>query len=171
MIPGDPVVPLDFNPHIEWYEFPKEIFDLKFPYTRDECIKFVDERWDSTADEMADKYGMRVSPPPKIPFWFAYFTSFLYIWYEMWSCYRGAGNHPTWPMYREAVMNSPNCPKINPDEVYLDQWRIPTLRQREGKSDMFWSWKPLVKKEPQNPHTIPFQLPPVSEWIHMTSPN
>ena len=31
MIPQDPVQPIDFNPHIEWYEFPKEIFDMKFP--------------------------------------------------------------------------------------------------------------------------------------------
>jgi hypothetical protein len=171
MIPNDPVQPMDFNPHVEWYEFPKELFDMKFPYTREECIRMQDERWDSTADEMADKYGMKVSPPPKVPFAFAYFTACLYIWFELWSTYRGSGNHPTWPMHREAVRNSPTCPTITEDEVYLDQWRNPVLRQREGKFDAFWNWKPVVKKEPVNPHAIPYEIPAVSTWQHMTMKN
>jgi len=167
MIPQDPIVPIDFNPHIEWFEFPKEIFDPKWPFTWEECVRNQDERWDSTADEMAHKYGLRLMPTPRLMFWIAYFTSFVYITFEMWSAYRAAGGHATWPQWRVGVMSSPKCPTITEDEIYIDQWMNPGFRQRNAKHDLFWAWKPLVKKNPVNPWAIELERKDPSEFKHM----
>jgi hypothetical protein len=169
-MPQDPVVPIDFTPHLEWYEFPKEIFDPIFPYTREECIRMSDERWDYSTEELAQKYGLRIQPPYKFNFWMAWMTSFWYIYYEIWSGYRATGNHPTWPQWRMGVMADERCPTIHPDEIYLDQWMHPPHRQRWGKShDLFWMWKPVVATNVVNPWAVEFRRRDVSEFKHMLS--
>jgi hypothetical protein len=168
MIPQDPVTPMDFSPHIEWYEYPKEVWDPKFPYTREECIRMHDERWDSTQEEMAQKYGVRVLAPPKITFWAAWLISFLYIFYNFFACYRAAPEHPSWPQYRVAIQQSPDCPTIDDDEIYLSSWINPGHRQKWAKWDRFWAWKPLVKKGgAQNKWGIELERKDPSEWKHM----
>ncbi|PWV02183.1 hypothetical protein C3747_190g49 [Trypanosoma cruzi] len=62
---NEPILPMDFNPHIEWFEYPKEIFDPKYPYTREESIRMTEESWESTMDEMASRYGMRLNMTTK----------------------------------------------------------------------------------------------------------
>ena len=169
MIPEDPITPMDFSPHIEWYEYPREVWDPKYPYSRDECIKMSDERFDSTADEMADKYGVRVISPPKLAFWTAYFISGLYLFHNLMACYRAAPEHPTWPQYRVAIQASPDCPTIDDDEVYLSNWINPGHRQKWAKFDHFWAWKPLVKKGGVKSHkwAIEIERKDPSEWDHM----
>lgn len=168
MIPEDPTTPMDFSPHIEWYEYPREVWDPKYPYTREECIRMHDERWDSTADEMAQKYGMRLIPTPKLPFWMAWFTMLLYIWFNLWSCYRSSPDHPSWPQWRVAIQEADDCPTIHEDEVYLDTWIAPQHRQRWYKADLFWAWKPVVKKDgATNPWAIELERKDPSEWKHM----
>jgi hypothetical protein len=170
MIPEDPVVPMDFNPHIEWFEFPKECWDPRYPYTREECIRFQDERWDSTQDEMSEKYGMRIIPPPKLTFWLAYLMTCFYVTQFLYGMYRAQPGHPTYPDWRRRVEASPNCPTIAEDEEYLDQWMVPGFRQTKAKMDPLWAWKPIVKRHGvDNPMAIPLQQMDVSEWKHMTS--
>jgi hypothetical protein len=167
--PSEPVVPLDFNPHIEWYQFPKEIFTPIYPYTREECIRMMDERFDYSAEELAQKYGVRVHPPFKWNFLLAQFVSFVYMSYQIWSCYRATGNHPTWPQWRLGVMADSRCPTITNDESYLDQWIWSPARPRTGKIyDKFWAWKPLVSTNIVNPFAIEFRHRDPSEFVHMT---
>jgi hypothetical protein len=168
-VPQDPVVPMDFNPHIEWYEFPKEIFDPIYPYTREEAMRMSDERWDYSMEELAQKYGLRIQPPFKFNFWVAWLVSFWYIYYEIWSGYRATGNHPSWPQWRLGVMADERCPKIHDDEIYLDQWMHPPMRQKMAKVyDRFWAWKPLVSTNIVNPYAIEFRHRDPSEFKHMT---
>lgn len=167
-VPQDPVIPMDFNPHIEWYEFPKEIFDPIYPYTREECIRMSDERWDYSTEELAEKYGLRIQPPFKFNFWCGWFVSFWYIFWQIWGAYRATGCHPTWPQWRMGVMADSRCPTIDDDEIYLDQWMHPPMRQRMGKlHDYFWAWKPLVKKNVTNPYAVEQRNRDPSEFKHM----
>uniref|UniRef100_A0A7S1MJH3 Uncharacterized protein n=1 Tax=Neobodo designis TaxID=312471 RepID=A0A7S1MJH3_NEODS len=168
-IPEDPVTPMDFSPHIEWYEYPREVWDPKFPYTRDEAIRMQDEMWDSTQEDMADKYGVRVISPPKMMFWTAWFISGLYIFHNLMAAYRASPEHPTWPQYRVAIQQSPDCPTIDEDEIYLSTWINPGHRQKWAKWDHFWAWKPLVKKGGVKDHKwkIEAEKKDPSEWSHM----
>lgn len=167
-VPSEPVVPLDFNPHIEWNQFPKEIFDPIYPYTREECLRMADEKFDYSTEEMAQKYGVRVHPPFKVNFLMAQFVSFVYITYQIWSGYRATGAHPSWPQWRLGVMADSRCPKISDDEIYLDQWINPPARQRMGKIyDPFWAWKPLVSTNIVNPYKIEHRNRDPAEFKHM----
>ena len=168
-IPEDPVTPMDFSPHIEWYEYPREVWDPKYPYTREEAIRMQDEVWDSTQEEMADKYGVRVIAPPKLAFWSAWFLSGIYLFHNLMASYRASPEHPTWPQYRVAIQQSPDCPTIDEDEVYLSAWINPGHRQKWAKYDHFWAWKPVVKKGGVKDHKwkIECERKDPVEWNHM----
>lgn len=167
---NDPILPMDFNPHIEWFEFPKEIFDPKFPYTREESIRMTEESWESTAEEMASRYGMRLNVSTKPTFWMAWALMVLYGWYTLWGCYRALGSEPGWSHFRDVVLSQPNAPVLEEDDIYLDQWMRPELRERFVKHDRFWNWKPLVKREGASTSwSIPMHHPDECEWRHMTS--
>ncbi len=170
MIPQEPVVPIDFNPHIEWFEFPKEIFDPIYPYTREECLRMVDERLEMDSREMAEKYGVFVNQCPRFLFWLAYTWGFIYLWFYLWSAYRAVGSHPKWNHWTSIVRASPDCPTLHPDEIYLDLWTRPDFRQRDGlKTDMFWQWKTPTKEKVFNPWKIEVEYRDPKEWKHMTS--
>lgn len=167
-IPVDPVTPLDFSPHIEWYEYPREVWDPKFPYTREESIRMHDEMWDSTMDEMAEKYGMRLIAPPKLAFWLAWLISAIYAGFNMLSLYRAAPEHPSWPQFRVAIQQAPDCPTIGEDEIFVSAWINPQHRQMWAKYDRFWAWKPLVKKGgATHKWAIDLERKDPSEWKHM----
>lgn len=170
IVSNDPVVPMDFNPHIEWFEYPKEVFNPKYPYTREESIRMTEESWESTMDEMASRYGMRLNMTTKPTFWMAWCLMFFYIWQTLWGCYRGAGLEPGWSHFSAIVLSQPNVPTIEEDDIYLDQWMRPEMREKFSKYDIFWNWKPLVSREgAKTSWAIPFASQDVSEWGHMTS--
>lgn len=171
MIPYEPVMPMDFNPHIEWFEYPKEIFNPKYPYTREESIRMTEEAYESTMDEMAQRYGMRLNFSSKPTYWMAWFIMNFYCWQTLWGCYRGMGTEPGWPVFRAIVEAQPNCPTIDEDDIYLDQWIRPASRERMSRYDKFYQWKPLVNREGATKHdwAIPHDKKDVSEWVHMTS--
>ena len=169
MIPPDPVIPMDFNPHIEWYEFPKEMYDPWYPFTREECLRMVDERYDYSSQELAEKYGVFLNATPRFLFWCAYLVMFIYLWTYLWGCYRSTGAHPKWQHWLAIVKSSPDCPTIHEDEIYLDQWLRLECRQKDYRLDMFWQWKPLVKENAHNPFAIELEYRDPSEWKHMTS--
>lgn len=171
MISQEPAVPIDFNPHIEWYEFPKEIFDHRFPYTREECVRATEESYESTMDELASRYGMKLNFSTKPTFWMAWMLMFFNIWYTLWAAYRASGGEPKWPHFRNIVAAHPKCPTIDEDDIYLDQWINPGHREVHARNDNFWNWKPLVNREGATKHqwSIPVERKDPSEWIHMTS--
>lgn len=165
-----PVLPMDFNPHIEWFEYPKEIFDPKYPYTREESIRMTEEAWESTMDEMASRYGMKLNMTTKPTFWMAWMIIVFYGWYTLWGCYRGMGLEPGWSHFRDLVLQQPHPPTVEEDDIYLDQWMRPEMREKFSRYERFWNWKPLVKRDGastkwsiENPRFDP------SEWKHMTS--
>ncbi|CAG9569335.1 conserved hypothetical protein [Leishmania major strain Friedlin] len=167
---NEPILPMDFNPHIEWFEYPKEIFDPKFPYTREESIRMTEESWESTMDEMASKYGMRLNMSSKPTFWMAWFIMFFYSWYTLWGCYRAMGTEPGWSHFKNVVLNHPTVPVLEEDDIYLDQWMRPEMREKFSRYDRFWNWKPLVKRDgAKTTWSIPMQYADESEWRHMTS--
>lgn len=167
---NEPVLPMDFNPHIEWFEYPKEIFDPKFPYTREESIRMTEESWESTMDEMASKYGMRLNMTTKPAFWLAWSLMFFYSWYTLWGCYRAMGTEPGWSHFKNVVLNQPTVPVLEEDEIYLDQWMRPEMREKFSRYDRFWNWKPLVNRDgAKTSWQIPMQYADESEWKHMTS--
>eukprot|EP00760_Papus_ankaliazontas_P034898 PhM_4_TR753/c0_g1_i1/m.95590 len=169
MHPREAVTPIDFNPHIDWFEFPKEIFDPKYPFTREECITARDEYFFTDADELAEKYGVRISNLPTAYYWLVYFMWMFYMWYELWSLYRAQGSHPSYFAWEHVIQASPHCPTVTDDEVYLDQWVSPHFRQKEFKFDRFWQWKPPTKEGVENPWAIKLERKDPSEWRHMTS--
>ncbi|EPY26706.1 hypothetical protein AGDE_11133 [Angomonas deanei] len=163
---------MDFNPHIEWFEYPKEIFDPKYPFTREESIRMTEESWDSTMDEMASRYGMRLNMATKPTFWMAWMLMVFYGWYTLWGCYRGMGVEPGWSHFKNIVLNQPNVPTIEEDDIYLDQWARPEMREKFSRVERFWNWKPLVKRDgAKTSWAVPFEHKDVSEWKHMTSKN
>lgn len=168
--PNGPVLPMDFNPHIEWFEYPKEIFDPKYPYTREESIRMTEEAWDSTMDEMASRYGMRLNMTTKPTFWMAWMIMVFYGWYTLWGCYRAMGLEPGWSHFRDIVLQSPHPPTIEEDDIYLDQWMRPEMREKFSRYERFWNWKPLVNREgAKTKWAITPERFDVSEWKHMTS--
>jgi hypothetical protein len=170
MIPHEPIMPMDFNPHIEWFEFPKEIFNPKYPYTREESIRVTEEVWESTQDEMAQRYGIKCNYTTKPTYWMAWLMMVLYCWQTLWGCYRAMGTEPTWNVYRSIVESQPNCPTIEDDDIYLDVWMRPESRERYIRYDKFYQWRPLVKREgAKTQWGIPLERLDVSEWVHMIS--
>ncbi|AAZ11443.1 uncharacterized protein TEOVI_000703700 [Trypanosoma equiperdum] len=169
---NEPITPMDFNPHIEWFEYPKEVFDPKYPYTREESIRMTEESWESTMDEMASRYGMRLNMSTKPTFWMAWSLMFIYSWYTLWGCYRAMGTEPGWTHFRSVVLDQPNVPTLEEDDIYLDQWIRPEIREKHAKYERFWNWKPLTKRDgAQTSWKIPMQYQDESEWRHMTSAN
>ncbi|ORC86445.1 uncharacterized protein TM35_000281610 [Trypanosoma theileri] len=169
---NEPILPMDFSPHIEWFEYPKEIFDPKYPYTREESIRMTEESWESTMDEMASRYGMRLNMSTKPTFWLAWSIMVFYSWYTLWGCYRAMGTEPGWSHFRNIVLSQPNVPTLEEDDIYLDQWIRPEIREKHAKYERFWNWKPLVKRDgAQTSWKIPMQYQDESEWRHMTSEN
>lgn len=171
-IPQENVTPVDFNPHIEWYEFPKELWSPLWPYTSDECIRMCDDRWDSTADEMGKKYGWRICGAAPV-FVYAYWIgqTITIIW-ELWYLHRSPTEHAPATIWRMAVREAPNSPKVTDDDVYLDQWLMPQTRQVYWRMDALWQWKPVVKDGKSMKLTLnppPDTKHDVSEWVHMTS--
>ncbi|CCW68514.1 unnamed protein product [Phytomonas sp. Hart1] len=168
--PNDPMLPMDFNPHIEWFEYPKEIFDPKYPYTREESIRMTEEAWESTMDEMASKYGMRLNMTSKPTFWMAWAMTFFYTWYTLWGCYRAMGTEPGWRDFKAIIQSQPNSPTLEADDIYLDQWMRPEMREKFSHYDRFWNWKPLVNRTgAKTSWAIPIVAQDVSEWKHLTS--
>ncbi|KAG5511292.1 hypothetical protein GH5_07540 [Leishmania sp. Ghana 2012 LV757] len=169
-ISSESILPMDFNPHIEWFEYPKEIFDPKFPYTREESIRMTEESWESTMDEMASRYGMRLNMTSKPTFWMAWCIMFFYSWYTLWGCYRAMGTEPGWSHFKSVVLNQPTVPVLEEDDIYLDQWMRPEMREKFSRYDRFWNWKPLVKRDgAKTTWQIPMSYIDESEWRHMTS--
>lgn len=167
---NDSVLPMDFNPHIEWFEYPKEIFDPKYPYTREESIRMTEEAWDSTMDEMASRYGMKLNMTTKPTFWMAWMIMVFYAWYTLWGCYRSMGLEPGWSHFRDLVLQTPHPPTIEEDDIYLDQWMRPEMREKFSRYERFWNWKPLVKRDgAKTKWQIENPVMDVSEWKHMTS--
>lgn len=168
-----PVSPMDFNPHIEWFEYPKEIFDPKYPYTREESIRMTEEAWDSTMEEMASRYGMKLNMTTKPTFWMAWMIMVFYAWYTLWGCYRAMGLEPGWSHFKDIVLQSPHPPTIEEDDIYLDQWMRPEMREKFSRYERFWNWKPLVKRDggAQTSWKKENERLDVSEWKHMTSAN
>lgn len=170
MIAHEPVMPIDFNPHIEWFEYPKEIFNPKYPFTREESIRMTEESYESTMDEMARRYGMRLNYSSKPTFWMAWALTVFYAWQTMWGCYRASGPEPNWTMFRNVVEAQPNCPTMEEDDIYLDVWMRPEGRERHVRYDKFYQWKPLSKRNgAKTTWPIPFEHRDVSEWKHMVS--
>ena len=169
MSPMEPVTPQDFNPHVDWFEFPKEIFDPRYPFTREECIRSKDEYFFSDPDELAQKYGVRITLPPTAVYYIAYMFWVAYVSWELWSLYRAMGGHPSYYHWEHIIMSGPHCPSVTEDEVYLDTWIAPFLRQRDFKFDAFWQWKPVVKEGAKNPWAVPVKRRDPSEWRHLTS--
>lgn len=167
-ITSDPITPLDFNPHIEWYEFPKEMFDPRYPFTREECVRATEEPFENTMDEMASRYGMRLGYSPKPAFWLAWFLFFFHTYWSIWCLYRSAGGEPHWPHFRHIVAAHPRCPTIEDADNYVDLWQMPFSRENHAGFDTFWQWKPLVDRNGcKSSYTIPFEHRDPSEWSHM----
>lgn len=170
MIPHEPLMPMDFNPHIEWFEFPKEVFNPKFPYTREESIRCTEESFESTQDEMAQRYGMKLNYSTKPTYWMAWCVMTFYCWQTLWCAYRAMGSEPGWPVFRGIVEAQPNCPTLEEDDIYVDVWLRPESKERYVRYDKFVQWKPLVNRN--GAHTswsIPLERRDPSEWRHMVS--
>lgn len=162
--------PVDFNPHIEWFEYPKEIFDPKYPFTREEGIRMTEEAWDSTMDEMASRYGMRLNPSTKVYFVIGYFISAWYGWYTLWGSYRAMGLEPGYHHFLDIALQKAAAPEIEEDDIYLDWWVRPEYRERSSRFDIFWNWKPPTKRDgAKTSWALPNPQHDPSEWIHMTS--
>lgn len=162
--------PMDFNPHIEWFEYPKEIFDPKFPYTREESIRMTEEAWDSTMEEMASRYGMKLNMTTKPTFWMAWMIMCFYAWYTLWGAYRAMGLEPGWSHFRDIVLQSPHPPTLEEDDLFLDQWIRPEMREKFSRYERFWNWNPVVKRDGAHTSWKTENNPlDVSEWEHMAS--
>ena len=171
MVTKDSYIPMDFSPHIEWYEYPKEIFNHAYPYTREEQLRCTDEVWESTQEEMGSRYGIRLAQITRFYFWAGYIGWIWYGWFYLWGFYRSMGPDPKWAAFRAIVETDPNHPTVEEDDVYLDNWINPVWRARWCKWDRFWRWKPVVNRDGATKHqwALPDEKLDPSEWRHMTS--
>lgn len=166
-IPQEPVAPLDFSPHIEWNEFPREVFDQRYPWNRDECVRGLDESFESTIDELTHRYGIRTNAPTKGFFWGCWVMAVYVLWWELWSLYRAAGYEVLWPHWKKIVETHPNCPVMHEEDFYLDWWVWPSIREsRARKHETMWSWKPAIKRNATKDHqfAVPMEYRDPSEW-------
>ena len=80
------------------------------------------------------------------------------------------GTEPGWSHFKNVVLNQPTVPVLEEDEIYLDQWMRPEMREKFSRYDRFWNWKPLVNRDgAKTSWQIPMQYADESEWKHMTS--
>ena len=171
MISQELIMPLDFSPHIEWYEFPKEVFNPRFPMTREDNIQAHDEFWDADPTELAEKYGVKFGTPPgKAMFAMGWLVIMMHTWWTLWGMYRGAGYEPMYQDYKRVVESHPNCPVVDEQDIYLDTWCNSRTRHALSKFDILWAWKPLLDEESNkhpNQWQIKFEHQDPSEWRHM----
>ncbi len=168
----EPIVSSDFNPHIEWYEFPMEIWDPYYPHTREERIAGREAIYTQTYDELADRYGLRAQTPFKISSVMGFILTAFYPVYIIWSFYRTWGLEHCYGDMVAIMEAEGTVVKIEDDELFLDNWMGTCQRMFYYQHDFLIGWKPPVKEGgAETSWKIPFEPKDVSEFKHLLSKN